>query len=100
VFAAALLVWLRETGEPLEAARFAACVAASSVEGAGASRVPARRAAERRLRAKREVCPASWLMKDKGRTRAVREPPVFVLRQSHGPLYLAISDRYRSRAAA
>jgi len=50
VFAAALLVWLRETGEPLEAARFAACVAAGSVEGAGASRVPTRGAAERRLR--------------------------------------------------
>ena len=50
VFAAALLVWLRETGEPLEAARFAACVAAGSVEGEGASRVPTRGAAERRLR--------------------------------------------------
>jgi pfkB family carbohydrate kinase len=50
VFAAALLVWLRETGEPLEAARFAACVAAGSVEGAGASRVPTRGAAEHRLR--------------------------------------------------
>ena len=33
---------LRETGEPLEAARFASYVAALSVEGAGISRMPAR----------------------------------------------------------
>src|SRR6266542_839572 len=42
VFAAALLVRLRETGDPLDAARFASYVAARSVEGAGISRIPAR----------------------------------------------------------
>jgi sugar/nucleoside kinase (ribokinase family) len=49
VFAAALLVRLHETGDALEAARFAACVAASSVEGRGASRIPSREEVERRL---------------------------------------------------
>jgi hypothetical protein len=42
VFAAALLIRLRETGDPLAAARFASYVAALSVEGAGISRIPAR----------------------------------------------------------
>jgi pfkB family carbohydrate kinase len=42
VFAAALLVRLHETGDPIAAARFAAHVAAFSVEGAGISHVPAR----------------------------------------------------------
>jgi sugar/nucleoside kinase (ribokinase family) len=41
VFAAALLIRLRETGDPLDAARFASYVAALSVEGAGISRIPA-----------------------------------------------------------
>lgn len=50
VFAAALLVRLSETGDPLEAARFAACVAAASVEGDGASRIPTRAEVEARLR--------------------------------------------------
>lgn len=49
VFAAALLVRLHETGDPLEAARFAACVAAASVEGLGTSRVPSRAEVEQRL---------------------------------------------------
>jgi hypothetical protein len=49
VFAAALLVRLHETGDPLEAARFAACVAASSVEGRGASSIPSREDVESRL---------------------------------------------------
>jgi hypothetical protein len=50
VFAAALLVRLQETGDPHAAARFAACVAAGSVEGRGASAVPARAEVDRRLR--------------------------------------------------
>jgi pfkB family carbohydrate kinase len=49
VFAAALLVRLAETGDPFAAARFAACVAASSVEGPGVSMVPSRAEVERRL---------------------------------------------------
>lgn len=49
VFAAALLVRLRETRDPIEAARFAACVAANSVEGAGASRIPVRAEVERQM---------------------------------------------------
>lgn len=40
VFAAALLVRLHETDDPLTAARFAACVAAASVEGHGTSAIP------------------------------------------------------------
>ncbi len=51
VFAAALLVRLQETGDPLEAARFAACVAAASVEGLGTSQVLARAEVEQRLAA-------------------------------------------------
>ena len=49
VFASALLVRLHETGDPLEAARFAACVAAASVEGRGVSQIPGREQVERRL---------------------------------------------------
>lgn len=51
VFAAALLVRLHETGDPLDAARFAACVAAGSVEGRGTSGIPSRGEVEGRLRA-------------------------------------------------
>ncbi len=49
VFAAALLVRLHETNDPFEAARFAACVAAGSVEGRGVSAVPTRAEVEQRL---------------------------------------------------
>lgn len=49
VFAAALLVRLHETGDPLDAARFAACAAAGSVEGRGASHIPSRAEVEGRL---------------------------------------------------
>jgi sugar/nucleoside kinase (ribokinase family) len=42
VFASALLVRLHETGDPIEAAHFAALVAARSVEGPGASAIPTR----------------------------------------------------------
>jgi hypothetical protein len=42
VFAAALLVRLAETGDPIAAAHFAARVAARSVEGQGASAIPLR----------------------------------------------------------
>lgn len=42
VFAAALLVRLDETGDPIEAANFAAYVAARSVEGIGPSAIPTR----------------------------------------------------------
>jgi len=41
VFAAALLIRLRATGDPLDAARFASYIAALSVEGVGISRIPA-----------------------------------------------------------
>lgn len=49
VFAAALLIYLHQTREPLEAARRAAGVAAISVEGTGTSHIPMRAAAEERL---------------------------------------------------
>jgi hypothetical protein len=42
VFAATLFTRLHETGDALEAARFASYIAALSVEGAGISRIPAR----------------------------------------------------------
>jgi sugar/nucleoside kinase (ribokinase family) len=42
VFAAALLIRLHETGDPLAAAHFAAFVAARSVEGAGTTMIPSR----------------------------------------------------------
>ena len=51
VFAAALLVRLHETGDPITAARFAACVAAGSVEGVGSSRVPTRAEVQQRMAA-------------------------------------------------
>jgi len=51
VFAAALLIRLHETGDPLDAARFASYVAALSVEGAGISRIPARDQIEQGLMA-------------------------------------------------
>ena len=40
VFAAAYLVGYRETGEPLEAARFASCAASICVEAGGLAGVP------------------------------------------------------------
>lgn len=49
VFAAALLAHLRENDDPLAAARFAACVAAASVEGIGASNIPTRAGIATRL---------------------------------------------------
>jgi sugar/nucleoside kinase (ribokinase family) len=51
VFAAALLVRLHETGDPIAAARFAACVAAGSVEGSCVSGIPTRAETERRIAA-------------------------------------------------
>jgi sugar/nucleoside kinase (ribokinase family) len=48
VFAAALLVRLHETGDPLEAAHFAACVAGRSVAGPGPSAIPIRAEVDRR----------------------------------------------------
>jgi hypothetical protein len=47
VFAATLFTRLHETGDPLEAARFASYIAALSVEGNGISRIPARDEIER-----------------------------------------------------
>lgn len=49
VFAAALLVRLRETNDPFAAAHFAACVAAASVEGHGTSSIPRRADIDQRL---------------------------------------------------
>lgn len=49
VFAAALLVRLHETGDPLLAAHFAAAAAAVSVEGRGVSSLPTRPQIEQRL---------------------------------------------------
>ncbi|HEU4326856.1 MAG TPA: PfkB family carbohydrate kinase [Roseiflexaceae bacterium] len=51
VFAAALLLRLRETNDPLAAAHFAACTAALSIAGPGHSRIPDRAAVERAQRA-------------------------------------------------
>ncbi len=51
VFAAALLLRLRESGDPLVAAHFAACAAALSIAGPGHSRIPDRAAVEGALRA-------------------------------------------------
>lgn len=48
VFAAALLVRLHETGDPVEAAHFASCVAARSVEGRGSSAIPTRAEVDQR----------------------------------------------------
>lgn len=49
VFAAALLVGLRELGDPREAAAFAAAVAACAVEGPGISAIPTRATALARM---------------------------------------------------
>ncbi len=49
VFAAAYLVRLHETAEPLEAARFASCVASFCVEADGVSGIPSRAQVEERL---------------------------------------------------
>lgn len=49
VFAAAMLTRLYETGDPVAAARFAAVVAAMSVEGMGISRIPSRETVLRRM---------------------------------------------------
>ncbi|MBX0328086.1 ribokinase [Oscillochloris sp. ZM17-4] len=51
VFAASLLLRLRETGDPLAAAAFACAVAACAVEGRGATTVPTRAEAMARLTA-------------------------------------------------
>ena len=51
VFAAALLARLHETGDPFAAARFAACVAAGSVEDVGAQGIPTRAGVEQRMAA-------------------------------------------------
>ena len=50
VFAAAYLIRLSETGDPLESARFAAAVASLTVEAPGVSGVPTRSQVEARLR--------------------------------------------------
>mgnify|MGYP005843514001 CR=1 FL=1 len=50
VFAAALLVCLRETGGPVAAARFASCAASFAVEDLGTAGVPTRQQVEERLR--------------------------------------------------
>jgi hypothetical protein len=55
VFAAALLIRLRETGDALDAARFASYVAALSVEGAGISRIPGRNEIEQGLAAQTTI---------------------------------------------
>jgi sugar/nucleoside kinase (ribokinase family) len=49
VFATALFVRLSETGDPILSARFAACMAALSVEGDGVSGIPTRAQVEERL---------------------------------------------------
>jgi hypothetical protein len=49
VFAAALLIHFHQTGDPLTSARFAAAVAAASVEGEGVTHIPSRAEVERRL---------------------------------------------------
>ena len=46
VFAAAFFTWLRETGNPLEAAAFANAVASFSIEAVGPAGIPAREAVE------------------------------------------------------
>jgi sugar/nucleoside kinase (ribokinase family) len=49
VFAAAYLVALGDSGDPYQAARFANCVAAFSIEGRGISSIPTREQVEERL---------------------------------------------------
>jgi sugar/nucleoside kinase (ribokinase family) len=60
VFAAALLIRLRETGDPLDAARFASYVAALSVEGAGISSIPVRGEIEQGLAAQAKIKEAAF----------------------------------------
>lgn len=50
VFAAAMLLQLFESGDPAQAARFAAAVAAIAIEGRGASAIPTRAAVFQRMR--------------------------------------------------
>ena len=50
VFAAAMLLQLFETGDPVQAARFAAAAAAVAIEGRGASAIPTRAGVIQRLR--------------------------------------------------
>jgi hypothetical protein len=59
VFAAALLIRLRETGDPLDAARFASYVAALSVEGAGISHIPTRDEIEQGLTTQTQITEAA-----------------------------------------
>ncbi len=49
VFATAFFIRLSETGDPAISARFAACVAARSVEGEGVARIPTRQQVEHEL---------------------------------------------------
>ena len=51
VFAAAYLIRYGETSDPLESARFAACVASSSIEADGTAGIPTRSQVELRLAA-------------------------------------------------
>ncbi|HYN88192.1 MAG TPA: PfkB family carbohydrate kinase [Ardenticatenaceae bacterium] len=55
VFAAAFFIRLAETGDPLEAAAFANVVASFSIEGQGATAIPAREQVEAWRRSHREV---------------------------------------------
>jgi sugar/nucleoside kinase (ribokinase family) len=50
VFAAAFLVRYQETGNPLEAAAFAACAASCAVEGVGATSLGDRAEVMRRMK--------------------------------------------------
>jgi sugar/nucleoside kinase (ribokinase family) len=58
VFAAGFLVRFRETGDPWESARFAACAASFVVEGEGTSAIPGRNAIEDRLRRNPDIIAA------------------------------------------
>jgi len=55
VFAAAFLIRYRESGDPWEATRFAACAASFIVESEGLANTPDRRMIEERLRAYPEI---------------------------------------------
>ena len=55
VFAAAFLIRYRETGDPWEATRFAACAASFIVESEGLANTPDRMMIEERLRAHPEI---------------------------------------------
>ena len=58
VFAAAFLIRLRETGDPVGAARFGNVAGSFSVEGGGVSTIPDRQAIERWLADHRDPCGA------------------------------------------